>query len=52
MVRRMLITAAMLLLPLVITACACTQVHEQALTGAPSQERHATGMDSQVADHP
>jgi len=52
MFRRILFVAAILLLPILVTSCATTQVREQALTGQPTHERHATGPDSQVADHP
>lgn len=52
MLRRVLFTAVVLILPILATSCATTQVREQALTGQPAHERHDTGMDSQVTDHP
>jgi hypothetical protein len=52
MFRRVLLAAAVLLLPILATSCVSTQVREQALTGQPPHERHATGPESQVADHP
>ncbi len=52
MLRRTLLVAALFILPILGISCATTPVREQALTGQPAHERHATGMDSQVADQP
>ena len=45
------LSLALLVVAVFISGCATTGVREQAPTGDPAHERHATGIESQAADN-
>ncbi|MBU0719322.1 MAG: hypothetical protein KJ749_13835 [Planctomycetes bacterium] len=48
---RLALSLGLLVVAVFACGCATTGAREQALTGDPAHERHATGIESQAADN-